>query len=410
VAPLLSKVGDTVTYSFTINNTSSGDSPDLIIDSISDDVIGDLSGNASAAGCDTLASSGSCNFDVNYVIQGGDPDPLVNIVSVHYHPDGFPNDISDTDTATVNLFQPSVDMDKSGDALSKVGDDADYTITVTNTSSSDSPNLTCDISDALLGINKQVNLAPGGQDVTNASRTVQQGDPDPLPNTASATCTVDGFGNVVGDSDGHNVELFQPSVDVDKTGDALGKVGDPVDYTITVTNTSSGDSPNLVNGSIVDTLLGDLLDGGNPWVTSSTCSATLATGANCVINATRVVDVADPDPLPNTVTVHYNPDGFPNDITDSDDHSVDLFQPSVSIDKTGDALSKVGDDVNYTITVINTSSAGSPDMDCRITDALLGIDKNVTLSVGAQDVTNASRTVEQSDPRTRWSSSSPLFK
>jgi uncharacterized repeat protein (TIGR01451 family) len=234
VAPLLSKVGDTVTYSFTINNTSSGDSPDLIIDSISDDVIGDLSGNASAAGCDTLASGGSCNFDVNYTIQGGDPDPLVNIVSVHYHPDGFPNDISDTDTATVNLFQPSVDMDKTGDALSKVGDDADYTITVTNTSSTDSPNLTCDISDALLGINKTgVNLAPGAQDVTNASRTVQQGDPDPLPNTASVTCTVDGFGNVVGDSDGHNVELFQPSVDVDKTGDALGKVGDPVDYTIT---------------------------------------------------------------------------------------------------------------------------------------------------------------------------------
>ena len=129
-----------------------------------------------------------------------------------------------------------------------------------------------------------------------------------------------------------------------KTGDTLSKVGDPVNYTITVTNTSSNDTPNLVNGTITDTLLGNLLDPANPFVTDKTCTATLATTAgvdSCVIHATRTVQAGDADPLPNTVTVHYNPSGFPNDITANDSHSVNLFQPSFTVTKTADELSKL---------------------------------------------------------------------
>ena len=36
------------------------------------------------------------------------------------------------------------------------------------------------------------------------------------------------------------------------------------------------------------------------------------------------------------------------------------YEPSVTIEKVGDELSKIGDDVNYTITVTNTGSTGSP--------------------------------------------------
>ena len=104
-----------------------------------------------------------------------------------------------------------------------------------------------------------------------------------------------GFPNDITASDDHEVNLFQPGVAVDKTGDELSKVGDDVNYTITVTNTGSADSPDLENGSIVDTLLGDLLDGANPYVTGSTCTADLATGATCVINATREVMAGDSD-------------------------------------------------------------------------------------------------------------------
>ena len=53
----------------------------------------------------------------------------------------------------------------------------------------------------------------------------------------------------------------------------------------------------------------------------------LAAGASCTINTTRTVLASDPSPLVNTVTVHYNPVGFPNDITDSASDSVVIKAP-----------------------------------------------------------------------------------
>ena len=45
----------------------------------------------------------------------------------------------------------------------------------------------------------------------------------------------------------------------------------------------------------------------------------------CTIVTTRTVLAADPNPLVNTVTVHYNPDGFPNDITATASDSVTVL-------------------------------------------------------------------------------------
>jgi len=65
----------------------------------------------------------------------------VNTASVTYHPGTFTNNISDTDSWTTNLFEPSVDIEKTGDLLSKVGDKITYTVTIHNTSSADTPDL-----------------------------------------------------------------------------------------------------------------------------------------------------------------------------------------------------------------------------------------------------------------------------
>src|SRR6266545_1026980 len=382
----LSKVGDEVNYTIKVCNTSSADTPDLVKDTVTDSLIGGVDAAFGAS-----LASGQCeSHDFTRTVQANDPDPLVNTATAHYHPTGFPNDITATDDHSVNLFQPSVTIDKTGDELSKVGDTVQYTITVTNTSSPDSPNLTCAITDALLGINKQVNLASGAQDVTNAPREVQPGDPDPLVNTASVTCTVDGFGNVIGpETASHSVNLFQPSITVTKTGDDLSKVGDEVNYTIKVCNTSSADTPDLVKDTVTDSLIGGV---------DAAFGASLASGQCESHDFTRTVQAGDPDPLVNTATAHYHPAGFLNDITASDDHSVNLFQPSITVTKTGDELSKVGDSVHYSITVTNTSSPDSPNLTCAITDALLGISKQVNLASGAQDVTNASRDVQPGDP------------
>ncbi len=57
------------------------------------------------------------------------------------------------------------------------------------------------------------------------------------------------------DSDSWSVNLFQPSVDLDKSGPALGKIGDEITYSVTITNTSSADSPVLNLVSFNDSLV-----------------------------------------------------------------------------------------------------------------------------------------------------------
>ena len=393
----LSKIGDEVTYHVKVTNTSSHDSPNLVLDSISDDVLGDLSDEAPAS-CDSIAPGSSCEFDVPWTVapvdlhpaDGQADDPVINTVTIHFHPDGFPNDITATASHELNLFQPSIAFSKTADTeLSKAGDKVNYTLTLNNTSSADAPDLECSIVDAKLGVDKQVTLASGTGDVTTVEYTVAEGDADPLVNIAHVACSPIGFPNVLRADDTWTVNLFQPSVRVDKTGDTLSKIGDTVTYTFTITNTSSADSPNLHLQSITDDVLGVL--------SAPAACDNLAPAEFCTFRVDNVVTVDAPDPLVNTVEVHYKPVGFPNDITDEDSHSVNLFQPEIAFDKTGDTLSKAGDDVNYTLTLFNNSSEDSPDLECTITDAKLGVSKNVTVAAGGQDVTNATYAVKSSD-------------
>ncbi len=96
------------------------------------------------------------------VVAAGDPDPLLNTVTAIYGT--APNTDTATASASTNLFQPSVTLDKSGNvSTAVVGDTVNYTITVNNTSSADSPNCVGTVVDALLGINQAVNLAPGAK-------------------------------------------------------------------------------------------------------------------------------------------------------------------------------------------------------------------------------------------------------
>jgi uncharacterized repeat protein (TIGR01451 family) len=406
----LSKVGDPVHYTFTINNLSSDDSPDLILDAINDDVIGDLESEANAADCGMLAPDASCEFSVSRDVQADDPNPLVNVVTVHYHPEGFPNDITDSDTHSVKLFGPGVTIEKTGDTFGKVGDPAHYHFTITNTSGADSPDLIlASISDNVVGDLMDAateagcaTLSIGESCEFDAVRTVVAGDPDPLVNRVDVLYHPQGFPNDITAFDTHSLNLFQPSVTIDKSADAeRSKIGDTVTYTFTIHNTSSADSPDLLLATISDDVLGDL----KAAALAADCG-TLAPDATCEFNVEHVVTAADTDPLNNRVDVLYHPEGFPNDITAFDTHSLNLFQPSVTIDKSGDALGKIGDAAHYSFTIHNTSSADSPDLIlATISDDVLGDLKAAAVEAGcgtlAPDASctfTAERVVVATDP------------
>ena len=148
----------------------------------------------------------------------------------------------------------------------------------------------------------------------------------------TVTATYSGAGASATASASATTNLFQPAVDVTKNcaPDPI-QVGGAETCTIVVTNTSSADSPNLENGTIMDSLTGNLLDAGEHRRRQQHCAAVLPTGGRCTITTARTVLAGDPNPLVNTVTVHYNPVGFPNDITDSASDSVAIRRPAVKV-------------------------------------------------------------------------------
>ncbi len=301
----LSKVGDDVNYTIKVTNTSSGDSPNLTC-TVTDTLLGELAKDIS------LAPSAVKEIKTSRTTQAGDPDQLLNTATANCTVDGFGNKLTASASHTVNLFQPGIAITKDGDTLSKVGDDVNYTIKVTNTSSGDSPALTCTVSDALLGISKNIHLAPGASDATNATRTTLAGDPDPLLNTSGVDCTVDGFGNKLHAEAGHSVNLVQPSIAFDKTcGPAEVGVGGTITYGLTLTNTSSADTP-VLTCLVQDPLLG------------VSKSVNLMPGQSDVTNATRIAQSTDPDVLTNTAAASCTVGVLGNQLGAQDTCSVNI--------------------------------------------------------------------------------------
>ena len=117
------------------------------------------------------------------------------------------------------------------------------------------------------------------------------------------------------------------AIDVTKTGPEKSKVGDDATYEIKVTNTGA---VTLFKQSIVDDVIGDLTG-------DADCGASLAPGASCTITVDYTVQAGDPDPLVNTASVIYNRTSnlLGDEVTDSASHSVELFQPSITLTRRG---------------------------------------------------------------------------
>jgi len=308
----------------------------------------------------------------------------------------------------------------SGESLSKIGDPITYTITIENTGAGDLfldsllDTSLGDLTDNAFGGGCGA-LQVGQRCSFGISTTVPEESDDPIDSritTSMFGSAGSGVSSISG-SDDNQVNLFQPSVDVIKTGDILSTAGNTVTYTITIINTGSADSPNLVNGTINDTLLGNLLDPFNPYITDSDCAAVLPTGGSCTITAQREVLPGDPDPLPNTVSVSYNPaGGFTNVIADSDNHAVDLVAPAFTLSGVATPDSGfVGDLITYTYTLENTGDVALDRI--SVNDSLLGdvaASFPATLEPGTTTVVTLQRAILAEDPNPLISNMKAIYQ
>ncbi|MCP4304893.1 MAG: DUF11 domain-containing protein, partial [bacterium] len=359
--------GSDVTFTITVTNTGDVDLTDIAVTDVQAPV------------CDTtvgdLAAGASTSYDC--IVTGVTADFTNTASVVGTHPAG--GTVNDDDTADVDVIDPAISLTKDP-ATQQIlaGQDAAFTITVTN--NGDSPLTNVTITDARAPACDAVIPALGA----GASATVNCTAPSVMSgftNTAAVVGT-HAAGGTVSDSDTADVEVLVPAIDIQKTPDLqVAGIGDTVTFDISVTN--AGVVP-LSNVTVSDALapdcdatIGDLAVGG-----SSTYSCTLS-GVSADFTNTAVVNATD---------------AAGNPATDSDTADVDVVAPAITIEKTPDNQSVVLNDTpTFDIAVTNTGDIDLTNI--VITDALApACDATfASLAVGGNETFSCSGTPTAAD-------------
>jgi hypothetical protein len=282
--PAIAKVGDEVCYDIGFVATGTGTLENC---TGSDTVLGALG-----------AFSAGVNRSFCYTTSASDPNPLINTATITCDVAGFDNQASDSDSHSVELIDPSIEVSKTGPAAAKVGDEVCYDIGFVATGSGTLEN--CTGSDTVLG-----SLGAFEEGISrNFCYTTSADDPNPLTNTATITCDVAGFDNQASDSDSHSLDLISPAVDLAKqcAPDPV-QVGGEITWYIDISNEGNSDL--------------------NCWLNDADAgffdeAFSLAPGGSTQYSASRLVTEADLPLISNTASVSCDVNGFDNQVSDSD--------------------------------------------------------------------------------------------
>ena len=273
--------GDTVTYTYTVENTGNVDVADVTVTDVHSgtgtlspitiDTLTNTSTNSSDDGADNdvdvLAPGDSVTFEATYTVTQADIDEAADITNTATATgDPLVGDLTDptaTETVDVEDIAPALDIDKpapalstdaDGDGVPSIGDTLTYTITATNTGNVALTGV--QIVDTLITPSTENcgTLAVGGTCQLVGTYLITPNDiGEQIDNTATASSneTPD-----VTDFVETPIEPPAPSLELIKAADTSGlstplALGDTITYTFTVENT--GDVI-LANVAPVDTL------------------------------------------------------------------------------------------------------------------------------------------------------------
>ena len=160
-------------------------------------------------------------------------------------------------------------------------------------------------------------------------------------------------------------DVAQPGLDVNKTCPASAAIGDVITYSIEIVNTGN---EQLDITSVVDTV-----DGHTGVNITASFPSSVAVGATVTRTYAYTVLAADPDPLPNSVSVSASGHESKTTINGSASCETDITHvPGIQVVKECPQTVIFGEDVTFTITVTNTGNEALEQV--KVTDDLLGGD------------------------------------
>ncbi|SHO65424.1 DUF7507 domain-containing protein, partial [Algoriphagus zhangzhouensis] len=373
--------GDEIPYTLTVTNTGN-----LTLSGVT--VTDPLTGLNQNIG--SMTPGQVVVIPTSYIVTQADIDNglIENVASASGF--GGETQVSDQDDAVVEAIQtPSIDIEKVANvgSVDAVGDEIEYTLTVTNTGNMTLSDVT--VTDPLTGLDQTIgSMTPGQVVVIPTSYIVTQADIDNglIENVASTA----GFGGEtqVTDQDEAVVEAIQtPSIDIEKVTavTSVDAVGDEIEYTLTVTNTG--------NMTLSDVTVTDPLTGLDQNIGSMT------PGEVVEITTTYAVTQADLDNglIENVATVTGM--GGDTQVTDQDEAVVEAERlPNISLTKEVDleSVSREGIVLNYTLVVTNTGNVTLSSGD--LTDPKTGMTvPGITLAPGESKTFTTTYTVTLED-------------
>ncbi|MEX0983448.1 MAG: CARDB domain-containing protein [Actinomycetota bacterium] len=398
--------GDLAEFTIVITNAGDGIARDVMLE---DTLPTGVAWSEDSADCSIAGGLLTCDFGdleagesrtihVWGTTDATDCGVLVNVATVSASNEADDDAEDNQSEATITVECPAIDIEKTADAEQvDAGEPIGFTITVTNSGPGDAydvavsdtlpanPGLAwtidsqsgeaCFIEEGELSCSLGTMLAGDTYEAHISSDTDFRAC-GVVDNTATVTIS-----NGEGDEDDADLTVNCPDlgIDIEKGGPDLAHVGDIITYTFDVTLTTPETlydvvvtDPNCNEGAPVYQS-GDDGDGAleTEEVWSYTCS--------------HLVTEDDPDPLPNTATVvGHSDDG--REVSDEDDHVVDLIHPDIRIVKTVNPISgEPGDTVTYTYKVTNTGDTTLYDV--TIVDDVLGEIGNIPVLEPGQTVT-----------------------
>ncbi len=376
-SPNVAFVGDTITYTITVTNTS-----DSVLTNVLayDTLTGPVPLEFPSGINGLLNNNESATAEITYTLSQADPNPLVNEVAASGISAAGGITLEDATYTTVLITSSRLLVNKQASApIVQRGDTITYNIAITNIGQVPIRNI--QVVDEAVGLNTATDpnscggtITYGGQTYNAACSvdtplTIDPIDalnpfevafitysveatldlPDPFINAALVSGN-DDQGNTIEGSDSIAVDILTPGIRLTKTADRAGAApNDTVTYTVSLTNTTGGQ---LTNVQVIDNELGlpvQMSLTGAPFVDTI---AVMENGQTAVGIITYTVTRDTPNPFINTVTV-TNDQG----LTDGAAATVEIRDLGISVTKIPRNPSAViGDVITYDIEVQNTSS------------------------------------------------------